>query len=393
MRWQRGPGRWITLGLAVLILGVTLGHWLGWNERLLARLFPSVRPAVRLSAGDFPSGVAAPLEDVATVPLRPVRVGFTPRGSSAAILWATSGVLTPEGNEASSREGLLTSAYALDSRAVVFADEASLQAALALGGDHGGVDFAAIGVDRLALWGPRLRDAAPRTVLLLGRSRGQEAMAAVGFESLSELRGKRVAYSPHASASYFGLWLLSRAGLRLGDVRWVELPGVLDAGQALREGKADAALGLLGDVELAARDRSGTVLASTVDAPHLVATVLVVRGEFAARYPDAVRRVVRGLLDASSAVQRDPQPAARLLGQVSPQLGDPTRAMESAPTVDLADNLAFFGISGVAPVTYDELYRSANELYFKLGRVPELTAAQDTRDLAPLKFVARNRRP
>src|SRR5690606_10405997 len=119
-----------------------------------------------------------------------------------------------------------------------------------------------------------------------------------------------------------------------GDVKWVELPGVLDAGQALREGKADAALGLLGDVSLAARDRSGVVLATTADAPHLVATVLVVRGEFAARYPDAVRRVVRGILDAGDAVRRDPTPAARLLGQVSPQLGDPTLAIESAPTSD-----------------------------------------------------------
>lgn len=393
MRWQRGPGRWITLGLAVLVLGLSLGQWLGWNERLLTRLFPSARPAVRLSAGDFPSGVAAPLEDVATVPLRPVRVGFTPRGSSASILWATSGVLTPEGAEASKREGLLSTGYALDSRAIVFADEGRLQQALALGGDHGGVDFAAIGVDRLALSGSRLRDAAPRTVMLLGRSRGQEAMAAVGFETLAELRGKRVAYSPHASASYFGLWLLSRAGLRMGDVRWVELPGLLDAGQALREGKADAALGLLGDVSLAARDRGGVVLATTADAPHLVATVLVVRGEFAARYPDAVRRVVRGLLDASDAVTRDPQPAARLLGQVSPQLGDPTLAMESAPTADLKDNLAFFGLSGVAPVTYDELYRSANALFLKLERVSVTTPAEDTRDLGPLKFVARTRRP
>src|SRR5690606_24936450 len=105
------------------------------------------------------------------------------------------------------------------------------------------------------------------------------------------------------------------------------------------------------------------------------------------------RRVVRGILDAGDAVRRDPTPAARLLGQVSPQLGDPTLAIESAPTSDLADNLAFFNISGAAPVTYDELYRSANELYLKLGRVSEPTQAQDTRDLAPLKFVARNRRP
>lgn len=393
MRLQRGPGLWVTLGLVALVCGIVIGHRMGWNDRILARLFPAARPVVRLSAGDFPSGVAAPLGGVASVPLRPVRIGFTPRGSSAALLLATSGVLTPDGSQALSREGLLASGYALDSRAVVYPHEDALKEALRLGGDHGGVDLAAMGVDRLAMWGAALRDAAPKTVLLLGRSRGQEALAAVGFDALPELRGKRVAYSPHSSASYFGLWLLSRAGLRLGDVRWVEIPASLDAGRALREGRADAALGITGDVGLAARDRQGTILATTADAPHLLATVLVVRGEFAARYPDALRRVLRGLLDAEGSLERDALTPARLLGEIAPQLGDPQVAIESAPSADLEDNLAFFGITGEAPVTYDELHRSASELFLKLGRVKSMIPAEDTRDLGPLKYVARNRRP
>ena len=394
MRWQRGAGRWVTLGLVVMVAAGFLGHWMGWNERLLARLFPAARPALHLTAGDFPAGVAAPLGEVASIPLRPARIGFTPRGSSAAVLMATSGVITPGGEEVVSREGLLSTAYALDSRSVVFSNELALRDALRAGGDHGGVDFAAVSVDRLAAWGSTLRDAAPKTLLLLGRSRGQEALAVVGFNQLTELKGKRVAYAPHASASYFGLWLLSRAGLRLGDVRWIELPAVLDAGQALREGRVDAALGLLGDVELAARDRNGEVLATTADAPHLIATVLVVRGEFAARYPDAVRRIIRGLLDAQEEVRTAPGQAARLLGEVAPQLGDPSRAIESAPMADLADNLAFFGVSGPeAPVTYEELFRSASELFLRLGRISAAPPAGDTLDLAPLKYVARNRRP
>ena len=45
-------------------------------------------------------------------------------------------------------------------------------------------------------------------------------------------------------------------------------------------------------------------VSSTVDAPHLIATVLVARGYFAARYPDAIRRVLRGALDANAIYYR-----------------------------------------------------------------------------------------
>ncbi|HLL82863.1 MAG TPA: ABC transporter substrate-binding protein, partial [Longimicrobium sp.] len=338
--------------------------------------------------------VAAPMADVASVPLRPTRIGFTPRGSSAALLLATGGAISPDGPVAPQKpDGLLRAAYALDARAVVFAREEDLRRALALGGDNGGVDLAAVSVDRLAHWGSALRDAAPRTVLLLGRSRGQEGLGAVGVSSLGELRGKRVAVYPQSSAYYFALWLLARAGLNQTDVKWVDISSVLDAGRALREGRADAAVGLTGDVELAARDRGGKLLATTADAPHLIATVLVARGDFAARYPDAVRRILRGLLDAATVTAKDPSRGARLLGEVAPYLGDPTDAVKSAPPALLADNLAFFGLSGEAPVTYDELYQSAGALFSRIGRTGAPQAAEDTRDLGALKYVSQARGP
>src|SRR5262249_56060219 len=108
---------------------------------------------------------------------------------------------------------------------------------------------AALSVDRLAHWWTALRDAAPRTVLLLGRSHGQEALAALGAQALSDLRGKRMATYSQSSSYYFALWAMSRAGLAAGGVKLVELGSTLDAGNALREGKADAAAGVGGDPE------------------------------------------------------------------------------------------------------------------------------------------------
>ncbi len=373
--------------LVLAVVGLSVVSRLGWLHRLEAKVLGVPPASARLSPGDFPAGVSAPVGDLASVPQRPTVIGFTPRGTSAALLLATGGVGADHG------EGLFRTGYALDAQAAVFAGEESLRKALAAGAEAGGVDLAAISVDRLAQWLPSLRDAAPRTVLLLGRSRGQEALVGVGVESLADLQGKRLAVYEQSSSHFFALWLLSRAGLSTGDVSWVQLTSGLEAGAALREGRADAAVGLFGDVELAARDRGGKVLATTADAPHLIATVLVARGDFAARYPDAIRRVLRGLLDAGAAIAREPQAAARLLGEVAPYLGDPTEAIKSAPPATLKDNLAFFGLAGEAPVTYDELFQSASRLSVKIGNTPAPARAEDTRDLGALKYVSEARGP
>ena len=388
MAWRRKGGLYLFLALVILVAGWAVASSTGWLERIQGRVFPSLRPRTTLSAGDFPAGVTAPGDEVASIPLRPTVIGFVPRGSVAAVLVATGGI----GPDA--RPGLLRSAYAIDVRSVPFLREEDLRAALAAGGDRGGVDLAAVPVDRLAAWSPVLRDAAPRVEMLLGRSRGQDALAAVGVLSLAELKGKRLATAPQSPAHYFALWLLMRAGLTPLDVRWVELGSAFDAGRALREGRADAVVGFTSDVEAAARERGGKVLATTADAPHLIASVLVARGEFAARYPDAVRRIVRGLLDSCAAVLKDPGPATRLLGEAAPQLGDPAEAVRSSPPASLKDNLAFFGLAGEAPVTYDELYQSAQQLVSKLERRTEpLRGAEETRDLSALRGVAEARGP
>ena len=222
-------------------------------------------------------------------------------------------------------------------------------------------------------------------------ARAPDALGAVGVPNLAALKGRRLAVALAGPGQYFALWLLMRAGLGPQDVRWVDLSSSLDAGLALREGRADATVGLRGDVEAATADRGGKLLATTADAPHLIATVLVVRGEFAARYPDGVRRIIRALLDAAAATARDPTPAARLLGEVAPSIGDPREAIRGEPPATLRENLAFFGISGQAPVTYDELFQSAAALEARLLRSPPPPPAEDTQDVTVLRSVGEGR--
>lgn len=379
MRGRRFIATFLFLSLGA---GALLALRLGYVDRLRDRVQGR---APKLTAGDFPAGVTAPVDDVASIPTRPVLVGVVPRGTVAPLVWAA-------GDE--SRPGLFRSAYALDVKVVRFESEDALRRALVKGADNGGVDLAALSVSTLGMSSTPLRDAAPRTVMLLGRSRGQDVLGTrSGSLTPAQLAGKRVATEPRSPGHYFALWVLSRAGLSMRDVTWVPLESSLQAGAALQAGKADVVAGFVGDVHPMVRELGGSLVSTTADAPHLLATVLVARGEFSARYPDAVRRLIRGSLDASAQVVKAPEEAARVLGSFAPELGDPTEAILAAPPATMRENLAFFGLSGEAPVTYSELYQSAVSLAVKLTGPGSAPSAEETADLGALKYVSATQRP
>lgn len=379
---MRGRRFIATLLFLSLGAGALLALRLGYVDRLRDRVQGR---APKLTAGDFPAGVTAPVDDVASIPTRAVLVGVVPRGTVAPLVWAA-------GDEA--RPGLFRSAYALDVKVVRFESEDALRRALVKGADNGGVDLAALSVSTLGMLSTPLRDAAPRTVMLLGRSRGQDVLGTrSGSLTPAQLAGKRVATEPRSPAHYFTLWVLSRAGLSMRDVTWVPLESSLQAGAALQSGKADVVAGFVGDVHPMVRELGGSLVSTTADAPHLLATVLVARGEFSARYPDAVRRLIRGSLDASAQVVKAPEEAARVLGTFAPELGDPTEAILAAPPATMRENLAFFGLSGEAPVTYSELYQSAVSLSQKLTGPGSAPSAEETADLGALKYVSATQRP
>lgn len=336
-------------------------------------------PSPRLAAGDFPAGVMAPIDDVVKIPTRAMVVGLVPHGSVAPILWAAGDA---------ERVGLFRAGYAIDVRVTRFEREDDLRRALISGGENGGVDLAVLPVSSVAMSASLLRNANPRVVMLVGRSRGHEVLFGKNLTRVQQLVGKRIGVEDRSGPWYLLLWSLSRAGLSLRDVELVPLDSAFSAGAALEAGKVDAVAGLIGDVTEKAASVGAQQLASTADAPHLLATVLVARGDFAARYPDAIRRFLRGALDANAQVTKDRTEAARVLGTLAPQLGDPMEAISLAPPATLSDNLAFFGIGDEAPVTWVELFQSAASLNTKLFGAPPAPAAEDTADLGALKYVS-----
>src|SRR5215475_7723948 len=101
MAWRRKTGLYLFLALLILAGGWLAASRVGLLDRASRCLFPALENTGTLSPGDFPAGVTAPGGDIASVPLRPTLVGFTPRGSAAALLLAPGGV----GGEGRARGG------------------------------------------------------------------------------------------------------------------------------------------------------------------------------------------------------------------------------------------------------------------------------------------------
>src|SRR5688572_18157613 len=149
MALQRGPGLILFAVGCLLLAGALAAARLGLLQRI------GTIPHDRLSAGDFPAGVSAPVGDVRSVPLRPTRIGFVPRGSSASLLLAAGKAVAPEEQArrlAGGGEGLFKTAYSLDAVAVAYPREEDLRKDLQAGGDANGVDMAVLPVDGLAQW-------------------------------------------------------------------------------------------------------------------------------------------------------------------------------------------------------------------------------------------------
>jgi ABC-type nitrate/sulfonate/bicarbonate transport system substrate-binding protein len=378
MTTVRAGGKLALVAAGLLILGYAFERYAG-----ITPLFPGsgARRASKLSPLDFPVGVAAPAGDLAALPARPLRLSVPPRGAAAAPLLAGGGVgLHPDSPAARG--------YGLELEVAIHPDEDALLRVLERGGERGGADAAVLSVDRLA----HVRFASPesrlKAVMLLSYSRGADSVVGRGEVSdLAHLSGRKVA-TVRGPARTLLAYALLRAGLGIENIDETLVATSAQAALLLREGKVDAAAGTHGELSTSGKAANHHLLFSSAEVPHLIAQVLAVRGEMLARYPHAARRLVRALGDAAELSAKDPAEAVRLLGSAAPQLSDPAEALRAEPPASPSEGLAFFGIRGDAPVTYDALFSSAAMLLVKLGEKADGTPAAETRELAFLPAVS-----
>ncbi|NJK85697.1 MAG: transporter substrate-binding domain-containing protein [Bacteroidales bacterium] len=108
---------------------------------------------------------------------------------------------------------------------------------------NGKIDLLWATIDALPTEMEGLAQFDPQVVFQADWSRGGDAVVSVrGINSVSDLKGKRVAVAPMTPSHSFLLWLLDAGDLSLNDIKLVEVPSAIDAADAFKSNTVDAAV-------------------------------------------------------------------------------------------------------------------------------------------------------
>jgi NitT/TauT family transport system substrate-binding protein len=322
------------------------------------------RPAPRAAGGGAASGqldTSQPLTTASTG-TKDVRIRVNIWVGCAAGLVANGGLETAPGSIFAD-EGLNVSFKIID-------DWTEGAAALATNN----VDVMLTTADVWAKDCSQLRDkgAPAHAFYMVDWSRGADGLIGKqGINSIEDLSGKVVAFAPY-TPSHFLLW----DGLKSSSLTTQQRDEIFSHAVHTKDGiepatlfaqqKVDAAVAWDPDMSDAVAKRPGAKkVYDTKVASHLIADILVVSDEFAAKNPQTLVKLARGWLKGGQFIESNPARAYSLIGTIKdfniPE--DLAKTMlEGVRLADYGENLTFFGKPGSAS-DYDNIFRRAQEMY------------------------------
>jgi NitT/TauT family transport system substrate-binding protein len=367
-------------GLAVT--GYALKKY-GVLEKAAQVVAPDKKAEGTVSKDDFggATGTAAATSSSTSQPLargarldRPIRVAIVTWGGYAGGIVANDG-FAPNPNSMFAKD------FGIQVELLVIDDFEKSRDAFRAGGDKGGVDIMWSTVDAFALEYGGLRSLNPKTIMQYDWSRGGDAIVVDNsIQNVAGLRGKRLACAEATPSHYFALFALTQGGLTNRDVNWVFTTSAVEAANVFKAGKVDAAVSWSPDVYMAAKER-GHILASTKEASNLIADIFVARGDFIERHPEDIRRFVAGWLKGVERANANPDRTAALLAKSFSGIGleDAKGMLQDVKLPNFAENRAFFAGQG-SLVTYQSIYKTAQGIWRKIGKISEVYEPYQTVD-------------
>jgi NitT/TauT family transport system substrate-binding protein len=313
---------------------------------------------------------------------RPIRVAIVTWGGYAGGIVANDG-FAPNPNS------LFAKDYGVQVELLVIDDFNKSRDAFRAGGDKGGVDIMWSTVDAFSLEYGGLRSLNPKAILQYDWSRGGDAIVVDNsIQNVAGLRGKQLACAEATPSHYFALFALTQGGLTNRDVKWVFTDSAVEAANVYKAGKVDAAVSWSPDVYMAAKER-GHILASTKEASNLIADIFVARGDFIEKHPEDIRRFVAGWIKGVEKANANPDRTAGLLARSFSGIGleDAKGMLQDVKLPDYAENRAFFSGQG-SLVTYQSIYKTAQGIWRKIGKINEVYEPYQTVDTRFLEGAA-----
>jgi NitT/TauT family transport system substrate-binding protein len=385
-------GRFLVVLCGLALLGYGL-HRYGVLRKIASIVAPDKRAEGTVSKDDF----GAPATDGSATSAsaskaamsggarldRPIKVAIVTWGGYA-------GGIVANGGFAPNKDSVFFKDYGIQVEMLVIDDFEKSRDAFRAGGERGGVDIMWSTVDAYALEYGSLTKLGPKAILQYDWSRGGDAIAVDGsIQSVAGLKGKKLACAEATPSHFFALYVLTQGGLTNKDVQWVFTSSAVEAANVFKAGRVDAAVSWSPDVYIAARERSGArILASTREATNLIADIFVARGDFLDQHPEDARRFVAGWLKGVDMANANPDKTATLLAKSFSGIGleDAKGMLEDVKLPSYAENRAFF--AGGSLVNYGTIYKSAQGIWRKVGKVSEVFEPYQTVDTRFLDAVA-----
>ena len=135
-------------------------------------------------------------------------------------------------------------------------------------------------------------------------SRGGDAIVAQrGITKVSDLKGKSIAVAELTPSHSFLIWLLEAGGLSINDVKIVPQASAIDAAQAFRSRKVDAAVVWSPDDILAVKEVAGArILENSKSAAYIIADVFMAKKEYVKKNEDKLRKLYEGWMRGAAEI-------------------------------------------------------------------------------------------
>lgn len=200
-------------------------------------------------------------------------------------------------------------------------------------------------------------------VLALDTSNGGDGVVSKKeFNSLQDLKGKKVALNTTGGASLFYFnYLIDAVGMTMEDFN-IQNMSSGDAGSAFVGGKVDAAVTWEPWLTNAKNTDFGKVLASSTDAPGVIIDTLAFNKDFVSKYPGTVQAIVKSWFDALDYIKANPDDAYKIMADSQGlSIEDFKATLPSVTYYDQAKNKEYFE-SG----DFKKICQMASDLWVKM---------------------------
>ncbi|MFT4760624.1 MAG: NitT/TauT family transport system substrate-binding protein [Paraglaciecola sp.] len=240
---------------------------------------------------------------------------------------------------------------------------------------RGDVDLLWATIDAFPTEAGALSQYQPEVVFQADWSRGGDAIVVQrGINSVSDLRGKKIAVAELTPSHSFLLWLLEAGGLKPSDVKLSFFGSAIDAADAFKNQQVEAAVVWSPDDAACLEAVAGSrVLQSTKSASHIIADVFFAKKEFIDNNRKQLQQLYEGWMKGAAEInsnEANKRKAAKILAANFEGV-DEDWAVDAINNVRLCthgDNENFFGINrDYNGVTGEKLYGRMNTVYSGLG--------------------------